>query len=194
MYRLHLQGRKSAEQETSVQQVAKQNHSSDFRPWRWKSNVPLKLRWTYGLQGAISQKVADARLATISRPANVKIALITLRAHQQYIRGHNDSWAERLCECRPFRRKRYIPFVPDVAWWPTELALITADAGNTVRCSVHIPRTSVRILHSRVEAFHGKWLNFHRILFSGFQLYGRPICIHPACAHTEVQTVLNRLV
>lgn len=30
-----------------------------------------------------------------------------------------------------------------VAWWPKELAHITGEARNTVRCSVHIPDTSV---------------------------------------------------
>jgi hypothetical protein len=48
-YHLHLQGRKSAEQETSMQQVAGQN----FLPWRWRWCSPTKRRFTYGLHGNI---------------------------------------------------------------------------------------------------------------------------------------------
>jgi hypothetical protein len=40
------------------------------------------------------------------------MALITLRAQLEYS-PYTHSCTERLCECLPFRRKRYVPFVPD---------------------------------------------------------------------------------
>jgi hypothetical protein len=48
-YHLHLQGRKLAEQETSVQQVPE--------PWIWKWQAPPKRRFMYALHSAISQKM-----------------------------------------------------------------------------------------------------------------------------------------
>jgi hypothetical protein len=48
-YHLHLQSRKFAKQQTS---------ESRWLDWRWKWYVPPKRRFIYGLQGAISQKMA----------------------------------------------------------------------------------------------------------------------------------------
>jgi hypothetical protein len=39
--------------------------SADFRPWKWRWNVPPKLRFTYGLHGAVSQKMATFIATTV---------------------------------------------------------------------------------------------------------------------------------
>jgi hypothetical protein len=76
MYHLALQRWKSAEQDSSVQQVA-EHCPAGFWPWRWRWYMHLKCWITHGLHGVTSQKVAfSTRLciardgATAVRPSN----------------------------------------------------------------------------------------------------------------------------
>jgi hypothetical protein len=57
-YHLHLQGKKSVEQETSVQQVP-------GPLWRYRWSVPPKRRFTYRLHAPTSQKMATFTTATV---------------------------------------------------------------------------------------------------------------------------------
>jgi hypothetical protein len=85
MYRLHIQGPKSVEQEINVRAggqaewaaVMLVSCSVDFGPWRGRRCVPPKRRFIYGLRGAISQKMAIF-ITTSAKTSNTLLCLLSL--------------------------------------------------------------------------------------------------------------------
>jgi hypothetical protein len=62
---------------------------ADFQPWRWRWYVPPKRRFTYGLHGAISQKLAilittAVRISNPTQSSNVYANDDTLPFHYDY--------------------------------------------------------------------------------------------------------------